>query len=109
MIGNLIPVLKPDVENQLLRYLADEVEIYSQNITGKRCLLCPFRVLSRTFHLRRHLVYHCKENMYLADKRSPQRYIVRSIFDQRIVSSSLSFRECFTPDLLQQSAILLSK
>ena len=109
MIGNIIPVLKPDVENQLLRYLADEVEIYSQNITGKRCLLCPFRVLSRTNHLRRHLLYHCKENMYLADKRSPQRYIVRSIFDQRNVSSPLSFKESFTPDLLQQSAILLSK
>ena len=42
MIGDLLPVLEPNVEDQLLRYLASEVEIYSKNISGTRCLLCPF-------------------------------------------------------------------
>ena len=109
MIGDLLPVLEPNVEDQLLRYLASEVEIYSKNISGTRCLLCPFRVLSRTFYLRRHLLYHCKENMYLADKRSPQRYVIRAIFDQRISTAPISFGGCVTPDLLQQSAALIVK
>ena len=78
MIGDLLPDLRSNVEDQLLRCLAREVEIYSRNFKGTRCFLCPFRVLSRSSYLRRHLSYHCKENMYLADKRSPQRYVVRA-------------------------------
>ena len=41
---DLIPNLSPNVEEELLGCLAREVEIYSMNISGKKCLLCPFRV-----------------------------------------------------------------
>ena len=106
-IDDLLPALKPNVEDQLLTCLAREVKIFSKNFKGKRCFLCPFRVLSRSSYLLRHLSYHCKENMYLADKRSPQRYVVRAIFDHRLVRASISLEECAPTDLLKQSAALI--
>ena len=107
MFGDLLPGLRPNVEDQLLRCLAREVEIYSKDFKGTRCFLCPFRVLSRSSYLRRHLSYHCKENMYLADKRSPQLYVIRAIFDHRLVTASISLGEFAPSDLLKQSAALI--
>ena len=106
---DLIPNLSPNVEDDLLRCLAREVEIYSTNISGTKCLLCPFRVLSRSFYLRRHLAYHCKENMYVADIRSPQLNVIRAIFDQRLITFPLLNEGIITPDLLQISASLIAK
>ena len=104
-----IPNLIPNVEGILLRCLAIEVVIYSKNITGTKCILCPFRVLSRSFYLRRHLTYHCEKNMYVADIRSPQLNVIRAIFDQRLITSPLLNEESITPDLLQVSASLIAK
>ena len=106
---DLIPDLSPNVEDELLRCLAREVEIYSKNITGTKCLLCPFRVLSRSIYLQRHLAYHCKENMYVADIRSPQLNVIRVIFDQRLITSPLLNEGSISPDLLQVSASLIAK
>ena len=40
----LIPSLSPNVEDQLLRGLGREVEIYSLKISGSKCFISPFRV-----------------------------------------------------------------
>ena len=106
--AHLIPDLSPNVEDQLLRCLATEVENYLKNITGKKCFLCPFRVLSRKFYLQRHLMYHCKENFYVADIRSPQLNIIRAIFDRRLATYPLLNEGSITPDLLHQSATLIA-
>ena len=107
-IAQLIPDLNPKVEEDLLRCLATEVEIYSKNILGKNCLLCPFRVLSRAFYLRRHLAYHSEKNMYVADRRSPQLNVIRAINDRRRAIFPISIEVCNTPDLLKQSAMLIA-
>lgn len=105
----LIPSLSPNVEDQLLRCLGKEVEIYSKKISGTKCFLCPFRVLSRSFYLRRHLMYHCKKNMYVADIRSPQLNVIRAIFDQRLITTALLDDGNINSDLLQLSASLIAR
>ena len=77
----LIPETNSNVEDRLLKTLAREVEIYSNNLTGTKCFLCPFRVLSRFSSLRNHLKNHYKKSSYIADIRSPQMNVVRTIFD----------------------------
>ena len=47
-------------------------------------------MLSRKFYLRSHLMYHCKENFYVADIRSPQLNIIRAIFDRRLATYPLA-------------------
>ena len=39
----LFLTLSPNVENQLKNCLANEVKLYSTNVHGKKCRLCPFR------------------------------------------------------------------
>ena len=107
-LGKLIPDLCPKVEEDLLKCLATEVEIYSNNVVGKKCLLCPFRVLSRASYLRRHLAYHSETNMYVADRRSPQLTVIRAIFDRRRAIFPLSNDVCDTLDLLKHSAVLIA-
>ena len=107
-IAQRIPDLSPKVEEDLLRCLATEVDMYSKNIQGKKCLLCPFRVLSRAFYLRRHLAYHSLKNMYVADRRSPQLNVIRAIYDRRRAIFPISIEVCDTPNLLQQSAMLIA-
>ena len=62
-IGELIPEISPNVEDKLIICLAKEVQLYTKSMKGTKCLLCPFRVLSRFSYLRRHLQYHCRENI----------------------------------------------
>ena len=76
-----LPPLKPAIEENLLLCLSKEVDAYSNTILGMKCHLCPFRTLSSKHFLRTHLKYHCEKNMYLADRRSPQRAVVRAYFD----------------------------
>ena len=45
--GSLIPSLSLNVEDDLKPCLALEVELYSKNVQGKKCLLCPFRTFDR--------------------------------------------------------------
>ena len=59
--SDLVPELSPDVEANLMFHLAKEVEFYSNNLSGKRCLLCPFRTFARESRLRIHLKHHCAE------------------------------------------------
>ena len=79
--GNLVPSLSPNVEDDLKRSLAFEVDLYSKNVMGKKCLLCPFRTFDRSSTLKSHLKFHCEKNMYMADRRSPQRAVIRAYYD----------------------------
>ena len=79
--GYLIPSLSLNVEDDLKRCLALEVELYSKNVQGKKCLLCPFRTFDRPSRLISHLKFHCEKNIYMADIRSPQRAVIRAYYD----------------------------
>ena len=79
--GYLVPSLSPNVEDNLKRCLALEVELYSKNVLGKKCLLCPFRTFDRSSTLKSYLKFHCEKNMYMADRRSPQRAVIRAYYD----------------------------
>ena len=79
--GQSIPALSPDVDRHLLDCLSKEVTLYSVNVVGNKCLLCPFRSFGRAAGLKRHLKYHCEKNMYLADIKSPQHGVVRAYYD----------------------------
>ena len=46
--------------------------------------------------------------MCLADKRSPQLYVMRAIFDHRLAAASISLGEYVSSDLLKQSALILN-
>ena len=108
-LGMLIPNPNPNVEDRLLKTLAREVDIYSKNFRGTKCLLCPFRMLSRPSYLLKHLKYHCIKSTYIADIRSPQLNVIRSIFDHRLSVSPISNEGVITPDLLRVSAELIAK
>ena len=108
-VGLLIPESNPNVEDRLSKTLAREVEIYSNNLTGTKCSLCPFRVLSRFSSLRNHLKYHCKKNMYIADICLSHMNVVRAIFDYRLAIDPISNEDVDTPDLLSLSATLIAK
>ena len=77
----LIPTLSPNVENQLKNCLANEVKLYSTNVHGKKCRLCPFRTFERFSRLKNHLKYHCEKNMYMADIQSQQLLVIRSYYN----------------------------
>ena len=55
---DLLPDVKPDVENMLKKCLAQEVELYKMNVQGRKCKLCPFRTFERSNRLHAHLKYH---------------------------------------------------
>ena len=76
-----IPELNPAIEKIFMEYLRREVVAYSRRVTGKKCLLCPFRTLSRGHHMAAHLKSHSDKNMYMADGRSPQGPFIRAYFD----------------------------
>ena len=61
--GDLIPPISPNVEDHLMQGLADEVELFSKNLHGKKCLLCPFRAFNRNSHLKKHIKHHSMKNM----------------------------------------------
>ena len=104
IIGELIPEVSPNVESKLIICLAKEVKLYTRSIKGTKCKLCPFRVLSRFSYLRRHLQYHCRENMYVANLRSSQLNVVRAIFNRRLAITPISIDDNLKPNLLRLSA-----
>ena len=81
IVVEAIPTTNPNVEDILLLQLALEVEEYNVTINGTRCLLCPFRTFSRLAYLKIHMKYYCADNMYPVNIRSPQRLVVRALFD----------------------------
>ena len=105
-IGELIPEVSPNVEGKIIISLAKEVKLYTKSIKGTKCKLCPFRVLSRFSYLRRHLQYHCKENMYVASLRSSQLNVVRA-FNRRLAITPISIDDNLKPNLLRLSAIII--
>ena len=106
-IGELIPEISPNVEDKLIICLAKEVQLYTKSMKGTKCLLCPFRVLSRFSYLRRHLQYHCRENMFVASLRSSQLNVIRAIFNRRLAITPVSIGENLKPDLLRLSAAFI--
>ena len=76
-----LPVINPLAEEKLIRCLKKEVEVYTANVKGTKCMLCPFRAFSKLASLKVHLKYHCSKNMYLADVRSKQRLVLRAYYD----------------------------
>ena len=106
--SDLVPELSPGVEADLMLCLAKEVELYSKNLSGKRCLLCPFRTFDRMSRLREHLKHHCAKNMYLADRRSPQLSVVRAYYDYCVSSNVISTDNHATYNLLFNSAAYIA-
>ena len=105
-IGELIPEVSPNVEGKIIISLAKEVKLYTKSIKGTKCKLCPFRVLSRFSYLRRHLQYHCKENMYVASLRSSQLNVVRA-FNRRLAITPISIDNNLKPNLLRLSVTFI--
>ena len=105
-IGELIPEVSPNVEGKIIISLAKEVKLYTKSIKGTKCKLCPFRVLSRFSYLRRHLQYHCKENMYVASLRSSQLNVVRA-FNRRLAIAPISIDVNLKQNLLRLSATFI--
>ena len=70
----------PCVKDQLKFCLAKEVELYSTNVQGTKCRLCPFRTFDRVSRLQNHIKYHCEKNMYMSDLRSPQLSVIRAYY-----------------------------
>ena len=77
----VITPLSPNVEAQLIHCISTEVAVYTENIVGRKCILCPFRTFDRLSRLKKHLESHCEKNWFLADKRSSQRAVVRALYD----------------------------
>ena len=104
-----IPDLNPNVEDHLMHCLCREVVTYVRSASGLKCLLCPFRTFSRLRYLKRHLKHHSAKNMYLADRRSPQRAVVRAYFDYCQATVPITNVEPETIDLLQYSASIIEE
>ena len=104
-----IPTLTPNVEHILLLQLALEVEEYNVTIDGTRCLLCPFRTFSRLAYLKNHMKHHCADNMYLADIRSPQRLVVRALFNYHQAITQITENKHQQLNLLTNSALYIRK
>ena len=104
---DVIPVLNPPVENILIEHLRKEVAAYSRQVQGKICLLCPFRRLSRTHHMRAHLKYHSETNMFMADGRSPQGAVIRAYFDYCQATKPVAVARQGEIALLQHTASLM--
>ena len=105
-----IPDLLLNVEDQLMHCLSLEVSSYKVSVHGKKCLLCPFRSFTELRHLKQHLKYHCKENMIMADRRSPQISVIKAYFDYCQAGSPIEKKyEHPTHNLLKYSASLIAK
>ena len=104
-----LPDLNPNVEEYLMACLGMEVNNYICNVQGTKCLLCPFRTFSELRYLRKHLEYHCAKNMYVADLRSPQRFVVRAFFDYCQAVISIGNEETETHNLLKYTASIMEE
>ena len=104
-----MPMLNPNVEETLMQMLKNEVVEYSNSVKGTKCLLCPFRVLSSLRYLRKHLAHHCEKNMFIASRRSPQRIVIRAIFDYFAATNPTALVISVGPKLLHESATLISQ
>ena len=104
---DLLPNVKPDVENMLKNCLAQEVELYMTNVQGRKCKLCPFRTFKRSDRLHAHLAYHNENNMYVARLQSSQLNVICALFDHRRTVSCLKPLAAERTDLLQTSACLI--
>ena len=78
---DLIPPLSPNIETHILQCLSAEVSTYAENVTGNKCLLCPFRTFDRLSRLKNHLKSHCEKNWFLADRRFSQRAVAKAYYD----------------------------
>ena len=52
--------------------------------------------------------YQPKKRRYLYNRRSPQLNVIRAIYDRRRAIFPISIEVCDTPNLLQQSAMLIA-
>ena len=102
-----LPDINPLAEEKLMLCLKKEVELYTANINGTKCQLCPFRTFSKLTYLKDHLKYHCSKNMYIADVRSKQRLVLRAYYDYCHAVDPIVSKEKF--NLLQYSASVISK
>ena len=66
-------------------------------------------MFDRVRRLKSHLLHHCSKNMYLADERSPQRWVVRALCDDRRSVVPLVPFNYSGAGLLATSASLISK
>ena len=107
--ADTIPDTNPDVENHLMHCLSNEVNDYYPLIHGTRCLLCPFRMFDRVSRLKSHLSHHSSKNLFLADGRSPQRWVVKALYDYRRSIVPLVPFNYLGAGLLATSASLISK
>ena len=107
--SHLIPDVSPNVEDHLMEHLKEEVKLYSTNIHGLKCLLCPFRKFNRRIAHKEHCKFHCEKNMYMADSRSPQRSVVRALYNYHLSTSPISKGGTGSLNLLHQSATLIAK
>ena len=107
--GYLIPAVAPNVEDNLMQHLKEEVKLYSRNLHGVKCLLCPFRKFNRRIALKEHLKFHCEKNTYMADSHSPQRAVVRALYDYLLSNCPISKVGTNNLNLLHQSATLIAK
>ena len=107
-----MPPVSPNVEHDLMEHLAKEVALYTSNLQGVKCLLCPFRTFDRHSRLINHCKHHCMKNMFMADSRSPQRAVIRALYDYQ--QSNCSILNVGTDDfhlhnLLHQSAVMIAR
>ena len=102
-----MPMLNPNVEKTLMQLLKNEVDEYSNSLQGTKCLLCPFRILSSLHYLKKHVVNHCDKNMFIASRRSPQRAVVRAVFDYFAATTPIALTVSTCPKLLHESAVLI--
>ena len=105
---DLIPLLSPNVETHILQCLSAEVSAYAENVTGNKCLLCPFRTFDRLSRLKNHLKSHCEKNWFLADRRSCQRSVVKAYYDYIHASKPIAPVKLQCNHLLQKSASLIA-
>ena len=107
-VSSLTP-LTVNVEEDLMRCLSMEVATYAKALQGSKCRLCPFRSLSSLRYLRAHLNYHSPENLFMADRRSPQRAVIRAYYDYLQASAPAVATVPTFQDLLHYSAAIIEK
>ena len=108
-VEEALPTLNPAVEDALLEFLRVEVSEYIISLHGTKCELCPFRVVSGFKYLKKHLKTHIVENMYLSDRRSPQRAVVRAYFDYIRATTPISLKPSACFGLLRYSAAIITE
>ena len=107
--AEFIPSVSPNVEHHLMQILAKEVAVYTSNLQGVKCHLCPFRTFDRFSRLKNHCKHHCIKNKFMADSRSPQRWVIRALYDYH--QSNCPILNVGTDDLnlLHQSAVMIAR